>query len=302
VNASLSSFFDGLTVGQVVTTVFDLGLVYYLIYRLLLTIRGTRAAQMVVGIVLVGAAFFVAERVELTTVSWLLDNFISYFIIIVIVVFQQDIRRALGRIGQGVWTFGRGARETSVAVDEVVSALDHLARAKIGAIIVFEREASLEEFVDDATRLDAQVSRQALITLFVPHRDNELHDGAVIIGRNRRIDLARALLPLSRATDLGPEFGTRHRAALGITEDTDAVSLVVSEERGEISLCLKGSIARDLEPATVRRALHDIFEGGRDDSTAEEAEAAAQIGKAVASLAHPLPASAPTELADEAAS
>jgi len=301
-NPSLSSFFDGLTVGQVVTTVFDLALVYYLIYRLLLTIRGTRAAQMVVGIVLVGAAFFVAERLELTTVSWLLDNFISYFIIIVIVVFQQDIRRALGRIGQGVWTFGRGAtRETSVAVDEVVSAVDHLARNRIGAIIVFEREAGLEEFVDDATRVDAQVSRQLLVSLFVPSKDNELHDGAVVIGRNRRVDLARALLPLSRATDLGPEFGTRHRAALGITEDTDAVSLVVSEERGEISLCLKGSIARDLEPATVRRALHDIFEGTAD-STAEEAEAAAQIGKAVASLAHPLPASAPTELADEAAS
>jgi diadenylate cyclase len=300
--AALTSFFEGLTVGQVATTAFDLALVYYLIYRLLLTIRGTRAAQMVVGIVLVGAAFFVAERLELTTVSWLLDNFISYFIIIVIVVFQADIRRALGRIGQGVWSFGRGgARETSVAVDEVVSALEHLARSKIGAIIVFEREAALEEFVDDATKLDAQVSRQLLVGLFVPAKDNELHDGAVIIGRNRRVDLARALLPLSRATDLGPEFGTRHRAALGITEDTDAVSVVVSEERGEISLCLRGSIARDLEPATLRRALHGIFEGGRADTTAEQAEAAAQIGRAVASLGHPLPAKQ-NELADEAAS
>src|SRR5689334_4786525 len=171
---------DGLTVGSVLTTIVDVLLVYYLIYRLLLTIRGTRAAQMIVGIVLIGAAFFIAERLELTTVSWLLDNFISYFIIIVIVVFQQDIRRALGRIGQGVWTFGRGAtRETAVAVDEVVSALDHLARNRIGAIIVFEREAALEEFVDDATRLDAQVSRQLLISLFVPSKDNELHDGAV---------------------------------------------------------------------------------------------------------------------------
>jgi uncharacterized protein (TIGR00159 family) len=284
-NATLTRFFEGLTVTQVLTTLVDLALVYYLIYRLLLMIRGTRAAQMVVGIVLVGAAFFVAERLELTTVSWLLDNFISYFIIIVIVVFQQDIRRALGRIGQGVWTFGRGGvRETSVAVDEVVAAIGHLARARIGGIVVFERDAALEEFVDDATKLDAAVSRQLLVSLFVPSKDNELHDGAVIIGRNRRIDLARALLPLSRASDLGPEFGTRHRAALGITEDTDAVSVVVSEERGEISLCLRGSIARDLEPATLRRALHGMFEGGRTDTTAEEAEAAAQIGKAVASL------------------
>jgi diadenylate cyclase len=304
VTSSLQSFVEGLTVGQVVGTAVDLALVYYLIYRLLLTIRGTRAAQMVVGIVLVGAAFFVAQRFELTTVSWLLDNFISYFIIIVIVVFQADIRRALGRIGQGVWTFGRGgSREAAVIVDEVVTALDHLARSRIGAIIVFEREAALEEFVDDATRLDAQVTRQLLVALFVPSKDNELHDGAVVIGRSRRVDLARALLPLSRATDLGPEFGTRHRAALGITEDTDAVSVVVSEERGEISLCLRGSIARDLEPATLRRALHDIFEGGPADTTADEAEAAAQIGKAVASLSHPRPVTAATdELADEAAS
>src|SRR5918996_1329512 len=118
---SLQRFLESLTVGQVATTVIDLALVYYLIYRLLLTIRGTRAAQMVVGIVLIGAAFFVAERLELTTVSWLLDNFISYFIIIVIVVFQQDIRRALGRIGQGVLPFGRN-REAVGLIDEIVAA------------------------------------------------------------------------------------------------------------------------------------------------------------------------------------
>jgi uncharacterized protein (TIGR00159 family) len=281
--AALQQLLDRLTIGSVVTTVVDLGLVYYLIYRLLLTIRGTRAAQMIVGIVLVGAAFFVAERLELTTVSWLLDNFISYFIILIIVVFQQDIRRALGRIGQGVLPFGRGG-EASQAIDEVVAAVTQLARARIGGIIVFERDAALEEFVDDATRLDAALSRQLLVALFVPAKDNELHDGAVVIGKGHRVELARALLPLSRATDLGPEFGTRHRAALGITEDTDAVVVVVSEERGEISLCFKGSIARDLEPVTLRLALHGLFTGKRAASMAEEAAAAAEVGKAVASL------------------
>src|SRR5215216_7501628 len=119
--ASLRQFLDGMSVGQGLTTVVDIALVYYLIYRLLLTIRGTRAAQMPVGIVLIGAAFFVAVRIELTTVSWLLDNFISYFIILIIVVFQQDIRRALGRIGQNVMPFGR-RQETSQIVDEVVAA------------------------------------------------------------------------------------------------------------------------------------------------------------------------------------
>ena len=281
--ASIQRFLDSLTVGSVLTTVVDVALVYYLIYRLLLTIRGTRAAQMVVGIVLIGAAFFVAQRVELTTVSWLLDNFISYFIILINVVFQQDIRRALGRIGQNVLPFGR-RQEATFTVDEVVAACAQLARARMGAIVVFERDAALEEFVDDSTRIDAALSRQLLVSLFVPAKDNELHDGAVVINKNHRIELARALLPLSRATDLGPEFGTRHRAALGITEDTDAVVVVVSEERGEISLCFKGSIARDLEPVMLRRALVGLFAGGRAETMAEEAAAAAEVGKAIASI------------------
>ncbi|MBA3462739.1 MAG: TIGR00159 family protein [Deltaproteobacteria bacterium] len=282
--ASLEEFFSSLTVASVVATLVDVFLVYYLIYRLLLTIRGTRAAQMVVGIVLVGAAFYVAERIELSTVSWLLDNFISYFIILIIVVFQADIRRALGRIGQSMMPFGR-KQETSQIVDEVVAAVAQLARARMGAIVVFERDAALEEFVDDATRVDGVLSRQLLVALFVPVRDNELHDGAVVIGKNHRIDLARALLPLSKASDLGPEFGTRHRAALGITEDTDAVVVVVSEERGEISLCFKGSIARDLEPVILRRALVGLFAGGQaTDVMAEEAEAAAEVGRALASI------------------
>ena len=285
--ASLQELISGLTVQTVLTTIVDVALVYYLIYRLLLTIRGTRAAQMVVGIVLIGAAFFVAERLDLSTVSWLLDNFISYFIILIIVVFQQDIRRALGRIGQGVLPFGR-KQETTHIVDEVVAACAQLARARMGAIIVFERDAALEAFVDDATRIDAALTRQLLVSLFVPARDNELHDGAAVIGKSHRIDLARALLPLSRATDLGPEFGTRHRAALGITEDTDAVAVVVSEERGEISLCFKGSIARDLEPVMLRRALIGLFAGGRaTEEMTEEAAAAAELGKALAAVGEP---------------
>lgn len=282
--ASIQELLDSVSIGAVIATVVDVALVYYLIYRVLLTIRGTRAAQMIVGIVFVGAAFFIAERVELSTVSWLLDNFISYFIILIIVVFQGDIRRALGRIGQNVMVFQR-KQETTHIVDEVVAAVAQLARARIGAIVVFERDATLEEFVDDATRVDAALSRQLLVALFVPTKDNELHDGAVVIGKNHRIELARALLPLSRATDLGSEFGTRHRAALGITEDTDAVVVVVSEERGEISLCFKGSIARDLEPVMLRRALVGLFAGGRaTEEMTEEATAAAEVGKALASV------------------
>jgi diadenylate cyclase len=265
----------------------DVFLVYYLFYRVLLTIKGTRAAQMVIGIVLVGAAFFAAQRFRLATVSWLLDNVIDYFIIIVIVVFQSDIRRALVRIGQNVSRFGK-TFEISHALDEVVDAAEHLAKARLGGIVVFERDTSLDEFLDHGEQIDGRVSRELLVTLFVPSRDNELHDGAVVV-KNLRIDRAGAVLPLSRSK-LASDLGTRHRAAIGITEETDAVAVAISEERGEISLCFRGNIARDLEPDTLRRALRGLLSGSREGVVlAEEAQAAAEISKAVAALAGDAP-------------
>ncbi len=262
----------------------DVLLVYYVIYRVLLTIKGTRAAQMVIGIVLIGGAFFAAERFEMTTVSWLLDNFIEYFIIIVIVVFQQDIRRALMRIGQNVSRFGRTHAITH-ALDEVLAAAEHLAKARMGGIVVFEREVGLAEFTDHGTTVDARISEELLVALFVPSRDNELHDGAVII-QDLRLQRAGAVLPLSHS-EMASEFGTRHRAGLGITEETDAVAIVVSEERGEVSLCFKGSIARDLEMHELRVALHGLFDEARRESAnvAEEAHAAAAIAKGLAAMA-----------------
>jgi diadenylate cyclase len=279
--ATLTSLFEDLSTRTVLVTAFDLALVYYLIYRLLLVIKGTRAAQMVVGIVLIGAAFFVAERIELTTVSWLLDNFISYFIIIVIVVFQADIRRALGRIGQGVMPFGRTA--PAETLDEVITAVAQLARARIGAILVIERTAGVTELIEESTPLDARLSRELLVSLFVPNRDNELHDGAVVIGKAGRIECARAVLPLSRSAALGSALGTRHRAALGLSEESDAVAVVVSEERGEISLCFRGTITRDMDPVALRRALRNLI--AQDGEGAAEAVAAAEVSRAIGSFA-----------------
>jgi uncharacterized protein (TIGR00159 family) len=276
-------FFQDVTMRDAVVAAIDILIVYYVIYRVLLTIKGTRAAQMVIGIVLIGAAFFAAERFEMTTVSWLLDNFIEYFIIIVIVVFQQDIRRALMRLGQNVSRWGR-THEISHALDEVLAAAEHLAKARLGGIVVFEREASLDEFVDHGEAIDARVSKELLVSLFVPSRDNELHDGAVII-RNWRIARAGGVLPLSRS-ELASEFGTRHRAALGITEETDAISIVISEERGEISLCVKGNIGRDLEISHLRSALQKLFYSEKEAARLEdEARAAAEISKAIAAMA-----------------
>lgn len=262
----------------------DVLLVYYVIYRVLLTIKGTRAMQMVIGIVLIGGAYFVAERFEMTTVLWLLDNFIEYFIIIVIVVFQQDIRRALMRLGENISRFGRH-REISHALDEVLAAAQHLAKVRMGGIVVFERELELDEFLDSGSIIDARISKELLVALFVPSRDNELHDGAVVI-RDLRLRRAGAVLPLSRS-EIASELGTRHRAALGITEETDAVVVVISEERGELSVCFKGNIARDLEIHEVRTALQGLFEDPSPDSKniADEAHAAAAISKALAAMA-----------------
>lgn len=280
-----ADLFTEATLAEIGVALMDILLVYYVIYRVLLTIKGTRAAQMLIGIVLIGAAFYAAERFEMTTVSWLLDNFIQYFIIIVIVVFQQDIRRALMRIGQNVSRWGKTPHELSHALDEVIAAAEHMAKARIGGIVVFEREANLDDFINSGKTIGAQVSKELLVSLFVPSRDNELHDGAVVL-RELEIFKAGVVLPLSRS-ELSSDFGTRHRAAIGITEETDAVAVVISEERGEISLCFRGGIARDLEADTLRTALENLFAGPRATGAPidEEAEAAMSISKAVAAMA-----------------
>jgi diadenylate cyclase len=281
----LRRLFSDITARDALVALFDILIVYYAIYRILLLIKGTRAAQMLIGLVLIGAGFFAAEQFELATVSWLLDNFINYFIIIIIVVFQHDIRRGLVRIGQNLFAFGRTYEEKNV-FEEVIHACEHLAKARIGAIMVFEREGDVSEFVDTGSIIDARVSRELLVSLFVPSRDNVLHDGAAII-KNLRVQQAGAVLPLSQNARLDPQLGTRHRAAIGVTEETDAVSVVVSEERGEISLCFHGNIAQNLDPVTLRKALLGLFykEKKKKQRVADEAQAAAAAALAVAALA-----------------
>src|SRR5262249_49330166 len=157
--------------------------------------KGTRAAQMLLGLVLVGGGFFLAKQLELVTVSWLLDNFVSYGILLVIVVFQHDIRRALMRIGRNLFPRTRAHEESSV-VEEVVQAALALAQRRTGALIVIEREADLGEFIEGGVALDARVTRELLVALFQPSAENAMHDGAAIV-RNLRLALAGAVLPLS---------------------------------------------------------------------------------------------------------
>ena len=237
----------------------DVAIVYYVVYRTLRLIKGTRAAQMLIGLVLVGAGFFAAKLLDLTTVSWLLDNLINYSIIFFIVIFQHDIRRGLMRVGQNLFAQSRSSERTSV-FEEIIRAAERLAHLRIGALIVIERDADLVDYLNEpGIEIGGKVTEALLVSTFLPDSENKLHDGAVII-KNFRIAQAGAVLPLSGNAKLDKALGTRHRAAIGITEETDAVVVVVSEERGAISLCFGGNIARDLDGATLRKALLGLFQ------------------------------------------
>ncbi|RLB47174.1 MAG: TIGR00159 family protein [Deltaproteobacteria bacterium] len=236
----------------------DIGLVAFVIYRVLVLMRGTRAMQMGIGLAFVFLVYELARRFGLVTVWAILDAVVTYLVLIVVVIFQADIRRALMRVGRGpLWRTSTSARETHI-FEEVIKASTQLAQKRVGALIVFERGASLDEFVEPGTELDAAVTKELLYSIFIPSFENPMHDGAVII-RDGRVAQAGAFLPLTVSPAIDRNVGTRHRAAIGITEETDAVVVVVSEERGAISLCVHGNIIRDLDAPSLRDALLGLF-------------------------------------------
>lgn len=237
--------------------VVDILIVSLLIYEGLKLIRGTRAVQMATGGVLVLLLFYISQLFPLQTVSWLIRNVLAYVVIAAIVLFQSDIRRALSHFGRAPFFryFARNerARET---IEEVITAAGMLAKEKIGAIIVFERVIGLRNYVESGIPIDAAVSYDLLTTIFQP--DTRLHDGAVIIAEDR-IAAAACFLPLTVNPKLDRDLGTRHRAAIGLTEESDALVVVVSEERGEISLSIRGRIERRLSAEDLRARLQDLI-------------------------------------------
>ncbi len=245
--------------------VLDIVIVSILIYEALKLIRGTRAVQMAIGSVLVLILFSFSNLFPLQTVNWLIRNALLYVGFAVIVLFQSDIRRGLANLGRapGFRSLGRSAR-TADAIEEVVTAADLLAKDKRGALIVIEREIGLRNYVESGIPLDAEVSYDLLTTIF--EQKTRLHDGAVII-QDDRIAAAACFLPLTVNPKLDKDLGTRHRAAIGVTEEGDAVAVVVSEERGEISLAVKGELQRQLDPDTLRARLKTmvLMRRGRHD-------------------------------------
>jgi len=235
--------------------VVDIFIVSYLIYRIILLIRGTRAIQMLAGLAVLIVVYFAARELELLTLYWLLGTFLSSIFLVIIIVFQRDIRRALTQVGQPPPIFK--SKEAAIYVlDEIIVAAQFLAKRKIGALIVLERETGLKEYLESGHPIDAKLSKELLVTLF--HPASLLHDGGVVV-RNDRIITAGCLLPLSRNPYIAKHLGTRHRAAIGLSEETDAVIVVVSEETQQISLVRQGEITSNMDVAALRTELEKAF-------------------------------------------
>ncbi|HMO18205.1 MAG TPA: diadenylate cyclase CdaA [Oligoflexia bacterium] len=236
-------------------TALDIVLVYYLIYRILLLVRGTRAGRMLLGLAMIGLFYFVAIRLQLPSLTWILSQFLGSVILVVVVLFQDDLRRGLTKVGLMPGLGRDEIEQTDQAIKAISKASSELASRRIGALIAIQREVGLEEFTENAIELDARVSHQLLVSIFLP--TSPIHDGAVVISGDR-IVAAGSVLPLTFTAELSYGFGTRHRAALGLSERTDAVVVVVSEETGTISIIREGKVTRDLNESTLYTALHRI--------------------------------------------
>jgi diadenylate cyclase len=242
--------------------VVDILLVAFVIYRIFVLIKGTRALQILVGLAIIVIAYVASQVFELFTLNWILNAFLSSIILVVVVLFQNEIRRALAHVGMNPFSSSRDLSVTGAqAVEELMKTSVSLANKKIGALIVLQRDTDLRDYVEQGVEIQAMLSKEILLSIFLPY--SPIHDGAVLVN-DGRVLLAGCFLPLTTRTDLDKELGTRHRAALGLTEETDAVVIVVSEETGAISLVLNGRITRDLDGPSLRRVLLRLFTAGAE--------------------------------------
>ena len=233
----------------------DILIVATLIYYIILLVRGTRSFQMIIGLFMVFVASIFSQKLGLYTLSWILDSFTSSIILVIVVIFQNEIRRALVYMGESPLHKRAKFLEKAYILEEVLRACYYLAERKIGALIAIERRASLQGYAYTGIPLDCRVSREIIISILNPQ--SPLHDGAILISGDRII-AASCILPLSTQIGLR-ELGTRHRAALGLSEETDAVVIVVSEEKGAVSIALGGKLTKDLPQDRFRLVLQKIF-------------------------------------------
>jgi diadenylate cyclase len=236
-------------------SIVDIVLVAILIYQFLSLVRGTRAAPMLIGVAALGLAFYFARLGELRTLNWLLSTLLPYVVFALIVVFQSEIRHALANLGSRI-SLMRTSSSSADVYDDIVLAANLFSQNQTGALIIIEREIGLRTYIESGVALDARLSYDLLATIFRPSAP--LHDGAVIVQRDR-IAAAACFLPLSMNPVLSTQLGTRHRAGIGITEETDAVAVIISEETGAISMAVSGNIERDLTVERLRERLSHLL-------------------------------------------
>jgi len=243
----------------ILRNIVDVLLVAYIVYRGLFVIKGTRAAPMLWGLTIIVLLYFLSKPLGFLTLGWLLGNFLSSIILVVVVIFQDEIRRGLTKVGLQPIFHRTDKTAYDKSIEDITLVVSRLSKQKVGALLVIQRDVGLDEIVEDAVILDALINRKLLLSIFV--KESPLHDGAVLI-EGDRIRAAGCVLPLSFNPDLDPNLGTRHRAALGLSERSDAVVIVVSEENGSVSLAREGRMVRNLDASMLRDSLHRLLSTG----------------------------------------
>ena len=236
--------------------ILDILLVTTILYRVLLIIKGTKAAQMLIGIGVLFVALLFSKYLGLYTIDWIIQSLWAQIVLAVIILFQPEIRKTLAQMGEARFLPSFASAEGMRSIEEVVRASIALASRQIGALIVIEKETSLNDFIEMGTQLDAKVTHELLLSIF--HPTSPIHDGAVII-RGNRVVAAGCFLPLTLSIDISKAFGTRHRAGIGLTEETDSVVIIVSEETGSITTAIGSSIEKNVDMGTLRDFLTEHF-------------------------------------------
>ncbi|WP_042357739.1 diadenylate cyclase CdaA [Bacillus rubiinfantis] len=243
------------TFWKYVSSIVDILLVWYVIYKLINLIKGTKAVQLLKGILVILVVRVASDFFGLETLSWMMQQVITYGFLAVIIIFQPELRRALEQLGRGKF-FSRSSTVDDdgqeKTVEAILKATDYMAKRRIGALISIERETGMSDYIETGISLNSKISSELLINIFIPN--TPLHDGAVIIQKNN-VAAAACYLPLSESPFISKELGTRHRAALGISEVTDSITVVVSEETGGISLTKNGELHRDLQAEELKEIL-----------------------------------------------
>lgn len=256
------SYFNGYTAKDIALAVLDILIVWYLCYQILMLIRGTKAMQVLYGLLIFVALYLISQPsiLDLSTLHWILDKFLVSFIVILVIIFQEDIRRGLSEFGK-TGTLSTPTTEDRLGtsqIEEIVKAATLLSERRIGALMAIEMDAALDQYMVEGIKIDATISKELIVSLFIPYKANPTHDGAVII-KDQRINSAGCFLPLTSNDKIDKALGTRHRAAIGLSESTDAVIIVVSEETGAISVAHNETLKRRLSQEALRDYLHKMF-------------------------------------------